>query len=180
VRFYEAGDPNTTPAIKWLRVAAAGQSGDFSADITGMWEWDPGWNWHVWNFTANSTSTTLEFYSLQAGSAGPAIDSVTVAVTSTVDADLPRPTGFALSPISPNPTSGSCRVEFSVPNETPIRLSIFDLAGREVARCSRMAHTPLARTRVGLGCPRRRAGARRASTSWSCAPGRIAICGASS
>src|SRR5690349_993210 len=42
VRFYIAGDPGTLPAVKTMRVAAAGQSHDFSKDITGMWEWDPG------------------------------------------------------------------------------------------------------------------------------------------
>ena len=133
VRFYMCGDPFTSPAIKVMRVAAAGQSADFEADNTGMWPWDPGWNWHAWTFTATGSSTQLEFYSLMSGDAGPALDSVTVEVASTLDAPPLSATDFALAPLAPNPTHDVSQIEFSLPGTSPVRLSVFDLGGREVA-----------------------------------------------
>jgi subtilisin family serine protease len=41
---------------------------------------------------------------------------------------------FGLTRVSPNPTSGNTRIEFSLPHEAPIRLSVLDLQGREVTR----------------------------------------------
>ena len=108
------------------------QSQDFEADNTGMWPWDPGWNWHAWTFTASASSTQLEFYSLMSGDAGPALDSVTVDLTSTVDVPLTA-TDFALAPLAPNPTRDLSQIEFSLPGISPVRLSVFDLGGREVA-----------------------------------------------
>ena len=133
VRFYMAGDPGSTPTLKTLRVAAAGQSADFSADITGMWAWDPGWNWHAWTFTADSTATTLEFHSLMSGGTGPTLDSVSVEVSSTTDAPAPLPATLSLAPIAPNPARGGSRVDYALPRELPVRVSVVDLAGREVA-----------------------------------------------
>jgi hypothetical protein len=42
-------------------------------------------------------------------------------------------TAFALTKIAPNPSFGSTRIEFAVPRESNIRLSVMDLQGREVA-----------------------------------------------
>jgi choice-of-anchor C domain-containing protein len=133
VHFWMTADPFSTPAIKWLRVTAAGQSADFSADNTGMWPWDPGWNDHAWTFTANSSSTTLEFYSLMSGDTGPVIDSVTVALTSTADVGDEAFTSFALSAVSPNPVRNAARMSYTVPRPAAVHLSVFDLSGREVA-----------------------------------------------
>jgi subtilisin family serine protease len=40
---------------------------------------------------------------------------------------------FALSPARPNPTSGPIQLEFSLPREADVDLSVFDLQGRKVA-----------------------------------------------
>src|SRR5882672_6223263 len=111
VRCYMAGDPGSTPVIKQMRVAAAGQSVDFSADITGMWAWDPGWNPHVWSFTANANNTTLEFYSLMSGTTGPTVDSVTVELTSTAGVGSDGALSFALAS-APNPMRDASQIEF--------------------------------------------------------------------
>jgi hypothetical protein len=42
-------------------------------------------------------------------------------------------TEFALSSVGPNPTHGRCRVVFTVPQAAPVRLSVMDIQGREVA-----------------------------------------------
>ena len=133
VRCYMTGDPGSTPVIKQMRVAAAGQSVDFTADISGMWAWDPGWNPHVWSFTANATSTAIEFYSLMSGTTGPTLDSVTVALTSTADVGSGGPLAFALGSFVPNPMRSAGQVEFTLPEGMNARVSVFDLAGREVA-----------------------------------------------
>lgn len=132
VRFYAAGDPDTEPLLKNLRVSAAGQSGDFTADITGMWAWDPGWNPHMWSFRAESLSTKIEFTSLMSGVAGPTIDSVTVEVASLADVPARDPE-LALAAIAPNPSRGASRIAFDLPSPVHARLAVFDLAGREVA-----------------------------------------------
>ena len=133
VRFYLAGDSPPAPTITQMRVTAAGQSADFSFDNTAMWEWDPGWNWHVFSFLASATSTTLEFYSLASGEAGPAIDSVTVELTQVTDVASAPPSGLALLPVAPNPARDASRFEFVLPRTSRVRLSVFDATGREVA-----------------------------------------------
>jgi choice-of-anchor C domain-containing protein len=133
VRFYLAGDPETLPDIKTMRVSAAGQTADFTADITGMWAWDPGWNPNVWSFQAVSTSTTIEFYSDMSGPTGATLDSVTVALTSTADVGAPETGVAALAPIAPNPVRAAARLQFTLALAGPARLAVYDLAGREVA-----------------------------------------------
>jgi choice-of-anchor C domain-containing protein len=133
VRFYLAGDPGTLPDIKTMRVSAAGQSAQFTADITGMWAWDPGWNVNNWTFQASSTSTTLEFYSDMAGTTGATLDSVTVALTSTADVPWTGAGRIALEPVAPNPVNGPARVRCVISRAGPVRLAIHDVSGREVA-----------------------------------------------
>jgi hypothetical protein len=50
--------------------------------------------------------------------------------------------GFALSPVRPNPTSGGGRIAFTVPTRSELRLSVFDVQGREVARLADGVHAP--------------------------------------
>jgi len=132
-RFFMAGDPGTDPVIKWLRASAAGQSQDFSVDLTGMWAWDPGWQPEAFTFTANASTTTLEFLSLMPGDYGPAIDSVDVSVTSMAGVDPPS-TELMLAPIVPNPSAGPARVDFSLPRASHVVVSVLDVSGREIAR----------------------------------------------
>jgi choice-of-anchor C domain-containing protein len=133
VRFYLAGDPETLPNVKTMRVSAAGQSADFTADITGMWAWDPGWNPNMWSFQAASTSTTLEFFSTMSGATGATLDSVTVLLTSTADVAPPGAETLALAPVAPNPARGAARVRFTLAQPGPARLAVYDVSGREVA-----------------------------------------------
>jgi uncharacterized protein (TIGR03437 family) len=78
VAFDLAGNAAGGPAIKTIRSSAAGQSRDFTFDTTGRSNTNMGWTRQSWSFTANSSSTTLSFQSLTAGSAGPALDNVVV------------------------------------------------------------------------------------------------------
>ena len=132
VRFYLAGDPETLPNVKTMRVSAAGQSADFTADITGMWAWDPGWNPNVWTFQAASTSTTLEFYSTMSGTTGATLDSVTVALTSTAGV-APEAGVVSLAPVVPNPVRGTARFRFALAAAGSARLALYDVSGREIA-----------------------------------------------
>ena len=81
VTFDLAGNPNQLPRVKPMRISAAGQSAEFTFDATGKTGLQMGWTPKKWAFTANSTSTTLEFQSLtvspQTGY-GAAIDNVAV------------------------------------------------------------------------------------------------------
>jgi choice-of-anchor C domain-containing protein len=87
VTFDMAGNPYrgyNDPFIKYMRVEAAGQYADFSFDVTGHDYNNMGWETHSYQFTANSSLTTLEFYSLHSfeggysGYCGPALDNVSV------------------------------------------------------------------------------------------------------
>jgi len=51
-----------------------------------------------------------------------------------VGVDDEDPGAFALAPITPNPIRGRGRVDFTVPVRSRVRLSVFDVQGREVAR----------------------------------------------
>ncbi len=93
VTFDMAASPGGNVLIKQLQVNAAGQSQQFSFDSTGRTRQDMGWEQRTWTFTANDTSTTLDFFSLSdpltaTGFHGPALDNVSVTV-------LPEPTTAA-------------------------------------------------------------------------------------
>jgi choice-of-anchor C domain-containing protein len=83
VTFHMAGNIGP-PQIKKMRVGAAGQSRDFSFDITGRSFADMGWQKHEWRFTAIDSKTAVEFYSLDSNancgecSAGPTLDKVSI------------------------------------------------------------------------------------------------------
>ena len=83
VTFDLAGNPFHPPRIKPMRVLAAGQSVDFSFDVTGKSAARMGWIPESWTFTANAATTTLELLSLTVPPVtgwGAAIDNVTVAL----------------------------------------------------------------------------------------------------
>lgn len=91
VTFDLAASPGGTEPERNMRVAAADQSQDFLVDATGRTLSDMGWEMRSWVFTANSTLTTLELFSLnpQDGFFGPALDNVSVVV-------VPEPVSSAL------------------------------------------------------------------------------------
>jgi choice-of-anchor C domain-containing protein len=104
VTFDMAGNPYRgypDPLTRYMRVKAAGQSADFSFDTTGHSFGAMGWATESWEFTATGSSTTIEFYSLDAyegnghggysGYCGPALDNVSV-----VFGRVPEPTTMAL------------------------------------------------------------------------------------
>jgi len=94
VTFAMAGNPYwdqilNDPPIKYMRVEAAGDPADFSFNVTGHDYNNMGWETRSWQFTADSNSTTIEFYSLDSsegrysgysGYCGPTLDNVSVSI----------------------------------------------------------------------------------------------------
>jgi choice-of-anchor C domain-containing protein len=78
VRFNLSGNPGGAPQLKRMRVAAAGQSQEFTFDTAGRSFTNMGWSTATWIFVANDTSTTLRIESLTDGRYGPVIDNVQV------------------------------------------------------------------------------------------------------
>lgn len=80
--FQLAGNPDHlgsgASAIKSLNVYSAGDSVNFTFDVTGHSRYSPGWIEASWNFTAINPETTVIFESLSVSSAGPLIDNVVV------------------------------------------------------------------------------------------------------
>jgi len=132
VSFWMAGEPFTDPVIKHLRVSAAGQAGDFSFDSAPSWHWSMGWQHHTFNFAAVSTSTTLEFRSLDPGTDSPVIDNVSVGLAPAGVEATARP-GLWLAAPRPNPVHARARFEYSLPADGVATLAVVDLAGRTVA-----------------------------------------------
>jgi choice-of-anchor C domain-containing protein len=132
VTFFMAGDAFGNPVLKHMRVAAAGQFQDYEFDASHAWPWDLGWLQKTFTFTANSGSTTLTFTSLDSGNQGPALDKVVVtgpAASSVPDDAFAE---FLLGPPHPNPASAGCWLEFDLPRELRVRVSISDIQGREI------------------------------------------------
>ncbi|NCR17139.1 MAG: choice-of-anchor C family protein [Microcystis aeruginosa LL13-03] len=92
VTFDLAGNPFGGSAIKEMRVSAGGSSADFSFDITGKSNSNMGWLSKSWDFTANSTTTTLEFTGLGNSDAGAALDNVSVIALSSPS--IPEPSSM--------------------------------------------------------------------------------------
>lgn len=105
VGFHMAGNPNGAPTIKTMRVTAAGQHQDFTFDITGKTTQNMGWTAKTWTFTANSSSTTLEFYSRDTvnGSYGPALDNVSVTLVAATNTPTRTPTPTNTPTNTPTP-----------------------------------------------------------------------------
>lgn len=76
VLFDMAGNPDNTDKLKDLRVTAAGTSTEYTFNATGKTKTDMGWVQNLFLFTADSTSTTLTFLSLEDNAYGPALDNV--------------------------------------------------------------------------------------------------------
>ncbi len=97
VQFFLSGNPNpdgpSEPDNKTLSVTAAGESASFSFDIAAEANTytDMKWKECIFNFTANSTSTTLTINSTMYGNYfyGPVIDDVSVT-------SVPEPSSFAI------------------------------------------------------------------------------------
>jgi hypothetical protein len=128
VTFFLAGDPFT--GLVHVRAQAAGQSQDYEFDATHAWPWGMGWSPFTFSFTANSPSTTVEFYSLETGTYGPALDSIVVNGP-TVSVHPITPQAFLLRAPAPNPGNGF-ELSYVLPRTLPVRIAVFDATGREV------------------------------------------------
>jgi choice-of-anchor C domain-containing protein len=82
VSFDLAGNPYGGSKVKTLKVSAAGQSMNFTFDISGHNVRSMGWKIQHWTFTAQYAATTLEFDSADSipnlSGWGPALDNVIV------------------------------------------------------------------------------------------------------
>lgn len=133
VSFALAGDPSSSPALKHVRLSAAGTSIDYTFDTSAAWNWAMGWTTKTWSFNAVASTTTLEFTSQDAAATtGPAIDRVDVTLTSLVGVGAGPPV-LALAPAAPNPTRGAARIEWLLPRSGMARLAIHDVRGRTIA-----------------------------------------------
>jgi choice-of-anchor C domain-containing protein len=94
VTFDLAGNPNASPIIKDMRVSAGGSSADFSFNTTGKSNSNMGWLSKSWDFTANSTTTTLEFIDLTNSFAGLALDNVSVIAVPGPSTSVPEPSSM--------------------------------------------------------------------------------------
>jgi len=85
VSFDLAANTACAPAVKKLRVAAAGASKAFSFSGAGHGPREMGWTRMTWSFEADSSTTTLEFTSLdtEGGLCGPTIDDVAAKLIAT-------------------------------------------------------------------------------------------------
>jgi choice-of-anchor C domain-containing protein len=80
VSFAMAGNPEGSPVVKSMAVGAENQVGAFTFNVSGKTIAAMGWEMRSWTFTARNASSTIEFWSTDAGGGrwGPALDSVTV------------------------------------------------------------------------------------------------------
>jgi len=80
VTFDLAANPYREWGVKEMEVSAGSASQVFTSDTTAMVGWDLGdpidWQTHQWSFVAASSTTTLQFISLDGSGYGPALDNV--------------------------------------------------------------------------------------------------------
>lgn len=78
VDFSLSGNPYDGASVKQLRVEAAGQSQDYSFNVSGLYGNFMGWQRHSFTFIATTPTTTLSFRSLINDNGGPALDDISV------------------------------------------------------------------------------------------------------
>jgi choice-of-anchor C domain-containing protein len=130
VRFFLSGEPFTTPVLKHLRIAAAGQHQDYEYDSTDAWHWDMFYEEHTWSFTAQAATTTIQFVSLTNGFASPVVDHVEV-MRSPVDV-LPDPS-LAFGVQAVNPVRRAAAFTVAMPAAGPAAVTVHDARGRLVS-----------------------------------------------
>jgi len=114
VCFDMAGNPVDGPRTVSMRVAAAGYYEDFTFNTAGHDTDNMGWTTKMWSFIANSGSTDLEFYSLDAPSPyGPALDNVRFCTPT------PTPTNTATRTPTPTATNTPTSTPTHTPTPTP-------------------------------------------------------------
>jgi choice-of-anchor C domain-containing protein len=130
VTFWLSGEPFSSPTVKHLHVQAGSVTRDFTFDVSPAWHWDMKWAEQTVDFTGTGSTTTLSFTSQDASSSGPAVDSVRV--ESQTAGVTPASFELALAPLAPDPLRGAGRIAFTLPSAQVVRLSVFDVQGREI------------------------------------------------
>ncbi len=105
---------------------------------------EPEPDWYVAEIPAQPAGTQIEYYVTALDRTGrsaarprpapAAVYRFSVEGPAATDAAIATPLGLALAAPAPNPFNPSTRVTFSLPEALATRLSVFDAAGREVAR----------------------------------------------
>lgn len=135
VTFDMAGNPGAAPTVKTMRVSAAGSFADFNFNISGKSTTSMGWVNKSWSFVALSTSTTIEFRSLDSPPTlgGPALDRVVVDLVppAEVGNGARSPSGIELT-MSPNPVRAAGLIRLGLPSARMVVVDVFDTNGRRV------------------------------------------------
>jgi len=97
VTFLLAGNPDAGPLVKTLSASATGNAAKlYKFDASHSTHANMGWIEQSYLFTAKAGSTTLRFASLNEGSAGPALDNITVRAVPEVGSWLMMVGGFGM------------------------------------------------------------------------------------
>lgn len=135
VTFDMAGNPGALPTIKTMRVSAAGSHADFTFSVTGHSTTAMGWVGHSWSFVALSTSTKIEFKSLDPPptAGGPALDNVAVNLVAPTDvaAGVHSTSRIELA-MWPNPVRADGLIRLGLPRDLAVFVEVFDTNGRLV------------------------------------------------
>jgi hypothetical protein len=135
--FFDPGPdlPGGVPAFKHLKVQITNFGVTGTPPTLNSWTYiDPTHIQIDINTTMASVSQPGEKYTVRVTNPdGQVAAAAVLRVVSSPLAVDPREAPFALGAVSPNPSVGTTQFEFSLPREAPVRLTIVDLAGREVA-----------------------------------------------
>jgi hypothetical protein len=130
---------NVGIATVQLLLSRAGAGGPFEALATGIA------NSGTYSWTVSGPTTTDAFLKAvavdSAGNAGVDLsDAPFSIVDGTAAVDLSPVSEFALAPVWPNPGHGTVGIEYAVPREAPVTLTILDVTGREMSRLAQGTH----------------------------------------
>jgi hypothetical protein len=114
-----------------LYLSRSGSAGPFDTLATAV----PNTGTYAWTVSGQPTTTAIFKVAARDSAANGAVDlsDTTFSIFTQYAVDEPPVTEFSLSPISPNPAHGPCRVTFATPRTAAVRVSVLDVAGREVA-----------------------------------------------
>ena len=87
-----------------------------------------------------ASKTVTVSYSAQAASTASASAESSQASATAGQMVVALPTEYALDGASPNPSDGTTAVRFALPERADVRLAVYDLLGREVARLANGPH----------------------------------------
>jgi len=144
---------NTTVNLTWtatddaavtsitLLLSRNGSGGQFDTLASGLANTGS----YSWLVTAPATSNAfLKVIARDAGNlTGQDISNTAFAIsTGPTGVEDGTPLEFALSALKPNPSAGATHIGFAVPRTAPVRITVHDVMGREVARIADRAFAP--------------------------------------